>query len=224
MGGGKGLGSNSCLPCANTVFYSFNHTGKAGFQFSVLGCPVPTETHPLDSCLCTPHTPAAPLGLPSPGAILQDSHSSSGGRRAAEQPESHFLPRNTHLQQRGSRATPQRRSPHLLMASRNTQAQARTEHMCPPHPAALWHEASGLESAEAAETESRLFTGKQFSLVFSHVWLRHAGLHAMPGEGHGGGWETEIFCVLPARLDQFDDGDPSHLIFSFTRNRLSGET
>ena len=93
-----------------------------------------------------------------------------------------------------------------------------------PHPAALWHEASGLESAEAVETESRLFTGKQFSLVCSHVWLQHTGLHAMPGEGHGGGRETEIFCVLPARLEQFDDGDPLNPIYSFTRNRSSRET
>lgn len=61
MRGGKGLGSNSYLPYANTVLYSFNHTGEADFKFSVLGCPLPTETHPLDSCLCTPHTPAAPL-------------------------------------------------------------------------------------------------------------------------------------------------------------------
>lgn len=131
------------------------------------------------------------------------------------------MPRNVHLQQRGSRATPQGRVPHLLLASRNTHA--RTEHTPSPHPAALWHEVSGLESAGAMETESRLFTGKQFSLVLSHVWLRHTGLPATPGGGHGGGRETEIFCFLPARLEQFGDGDPSNLIFSFTRKRPSGE-
>lgn len=46
--------------------------------------------------------------------LEQDSHSSSACQGAAEQPESHFTPRNAHLQQRGSRPTPQRRFPTFL--------------------------------------------------------------------------------------------------------------
>lgn len=83
---------------------------------------------------------------------------------------------------------------------------------------------SGLEPAGAVQTESRLFTGKQFSLVLSHVWLQHTGPQAVPEEGHEGGWETEIFCVLPARLEQADGGDPVNLIPSFIRNRSAGKT
>lgn len=89
---------------------------------------------------------------------------------------------------------------HLPAASRTPQAPAALS-------AAPWHEASGLGSAEAVETESGLFTGKQFSLVLSHVQLQHAGLRATPGGGQEGGQETEACCVLPARLEQFDVGD-----------------
>lgn len=65
-----------------------------------------------------------------------------------------------------------------------------------PHPAALWHEVSGLESTGAMETESRLFTGKQFSLVLSHVWLRHTGLPAMPEEVTGEGGRQKYFVFF----------------------------
>ena len=64
--------------------------------------------------LHTPYPSSSPPPLPSAGVVLQHSHSSSAGRGAAEQPESHLTPRNAHLQQRGSRATPQRRSSTFL--------------------------------------------------------------------------------------------------------------
>lgn len=123
-GGGKGWRSNSYLPCANTVFYSFNHTGEADFKFSVLGCMIPTETHPLDAHPIAQQLPSTigTAGFPLLLCRLRRC-------RAAGDP--------FHAQKRSPTAereqnSPSEEVPHLLVASKNTQAHARTEHMRPP--------------------------------------------------------------------------------------------
>lgn len=181
------------------------------------------EIRPLDSQLCTPVPQQLPSTtgtitcwsrIPAPALLVKELLSS---QRAISRPEMLTYSRE------GADQPLRGGSPPSCGFQEHPGTRTLGAHVA-PHPAALWHEVSGLEPAEAAKTESRLFTGKQFSLVFSHVWLQHTGLRAMPGEGHRGRWETEIFCVLPARLLEFNDGDPSNLIFRFTRNRPSGET
>lgn len=136
MGGRKGLGIK-LLPTANTVLYSFYHTGEAGFKFSGLGRLIPTETHPLDSCLCPPHYPrqfpstigTAKLWSGPAGFPLQLCRSRSC--RAAREP---FHTQKHSPTAEREQSNPSEEVPHLPVASRNTQAHTGTERMWPPHP------------------------------------------------------------------------------------------
>lgn len=121
------------MPCANAVFYSFIHA-EADFSLSVLGCLIPTEIHLLHSHLCTP----VPQQLPSTtGTIKCWSRIPTPALRVEELLNSQRVishPEMLAYSREREQTNPSEEVPHLPVASRNTQAHARSEHTWPPIP------------------------------------------------------------------------------------------